>query len=265
MEHRLQWEIMHNAMQKVYPDGTSTILVSNRSCFREPGWEPDKPLPASSVPRLGKKKEDKERARRRARAALADLARCNDFVYFVTLTLDSSKVDRYDISQTLKPLRVWLDNAVRRDGLIYILVPEHHKDGAIHFHGLINESIPLVDSGTISMPGCKQPKRPRSKKQRLEWIENGGHVVYNIPSYKLGFSTAIQLYGSYDAATSYVAKYVSKQQEKIGGRWYYSGGKLRRPEKRYIDVEDIQNIVDGEHSFTIPRLGCRCWKIETEV
>lgn len=264
MRRRTESEIMHNAQQKVYPDGTSVILVSDRRCFREPGWESDKPLERSEGrERVG---EDIERSKRRARAAVTDLARCNDFAYFVTLTLDAARVDRYDIAASLRPMRVLLDNAVRRHGLRYILVPEHHKDGAIHFHGLINSGAwELVDSGTLRLPDRKQPRKPMSKKERARLLDEGAQIVYNIPDWKLGFSTAIELYGDHRAAIAYVCKYIGKETQKIGGRWYYSGGKLRRPEKRYFDLEEFEGIVDGEQSFTIPRLGCRCWKIETEV
>ena len=76
-----------------------------------------------------------QRAARRARAALRDLALCNDFDCFVTLTLDGAQVNRYDPKQVIQKLNRWADNKVRRDGLRYVLVPELHKDGAIHFHG----------------------------------------------------------------------------------------------------------------------------------
>ena len=264
MRRRTESEIMHNAQQKVYPDGSSVILVSDRRCFREPGWEADKPLERSEGrERVG---EDIERSKRRARAAVTDLARCNDFAYFVTLTLDAARVDRYDIAASLRPMRVLLDNAVRRHGLRYILVPEHHKDGAIHFHGLINSGAwELVDSGTLRLPDRKQPRKPRSQKERARLLDDGAQIVYNIPDWKMGFSTAIELYGDRNAAIAYVCKYIGKEEQTIGGRWYYSGGKLHRPEKRYFDLEEYQDVVRGEQSFTIPRLGCRCWKIETEV
>lgn len=45
-------------------------------------------------------------------------------------------------------------------GLAYVLVPERHKDGAIHLHGFINESLPLSDSGTMKLPGAKRPAAP---------------------------------------------------------------------------------------------------------
>ena len=55
--------------------------------------------------------------------------------------------------------------------------------------------------------------------------------------WKLGFSTAIELYGEYRSAVGYVCKYISKAQEKIGGRWYYSGGQLDKPSVSLTDID----------------------------
>lgn len=269
MERKTLSDITHNAQLKQYPDGSAVLFVSNNRIFREPGWESD-PEPrqgrVSDEQRRGAA-EDLERARRRARSMVSDYARANSFAYFVTLTLDAEIVDRYDITAVLKKMRVWLSNAVRRHGLVYILVPEFHQDGAIHFHGLVNDAFKLVDSGTVKIDGQKKPRKPRSKAQRAEWLASGGHVVYNIPEYKLGFSTAIELYGDYRRAVAYVCKYIGKDgtdQRKIGGRWYYSGGNLKRPSKEYFDM-DYDAVRDGEHTFTIPRLGAECVKLEIEV
>lgn len=270
MWRKSESELYHNVIQKTYPDGTARLLISDRRAFREPGFEPCVPDEAR-CPRAEseRKPEDKERAMRRARAAVYDLARSNDFRYFVTLTLNREVIDRYDISEVMRRLKDWLGNAVQRKGLLYVLVPELHKDGAIHFHGLINDVLPMSDSGTIRRPGDKKPRHPRSKKQRSEWLENGGQVVYNLSTYSLGFSSAIELYGDYRAAIGYVCKYIGKGKDmvKIGGRWYYSGGQLRRPSRSYydVDLDLLSDFVDGEHSFTIPRMGIKCWSIETEV
>ena len=99
-----------------------------------------------------------------------------------------------------RKLSVWADNQVRRKGLCYILVPELHKDGAVHYHGIFNAALPVTDSGTISRSGKKRPQRPRSRAERARWLSDGGHVVYNLPSWTLGFTTAIELYGGRDKA-----------------------------------------------------------------
>ena len=188
------------------------------------------------------------RSVRRARKAVRDLARSNDWKYFVTLTLDPEKVNRYDVEEVWKHLRHWLGNNVRRKGLAYLLVLEHHKDGALHAHGLFNDALEGVDSGTMSLPGRKAPVKVRSEAQKAAFERAGGHVVYNLPSWGWGFSTAIELYGDMDAAVNYVCKYIGKEMDgdqlhdtgnipsKIGGRWYYSGGALQRPTVEWFDV-----------------------------
>ena len=166
-----------------------------------------------------------ERSMRRAATQMRDICLSTPFRYFVTLTLDPAKIDRHDMEALTKVVNRWADNRVRRNGLAYVLVPERHKDGAIHLHGFVNESLPLSDSGTMKLPGAKRPQRPRGAKQRAAWEAAGAKVVYNIPGWTLGFSTAIPLGGSYEAAVAYCCKYVRKAAEKIGGRWFYRGGK----------------------------------------
>lgn len=163
---------------------------------------------------------------------MRELALANDLGLFVTLTLDGSVIDRYDMAAITKRLNVWLDNQVRRRGLAYVLVPERHKDGAIHFHGLFNDALEVVDSGHT---------------------DKEGHTIYNLPRWSLGFTTAIRLYGDREKAIGYVTKYIGKQGEKPGGRWYYSGGALCRPEVTYCDMDmETAAAQPGAYSFTIP-------------
>lgn len=212
-------------------------MACEKPIFREPGLEPvDKSVHKSKVSRKrdtsGERSEpDVERARRRAASKVRDLALCNDFRWFVTLTLDQQRVDRYDMGAIMRKVNSWLDNAVRRWGLRYVLVPERHKDGAVHFHGFFSDAVAAVDSGHK---------------------DSGGHAVFNLPQWRFGFTAAIELYGSYSSAVGYVCKYVRKQDEKIGGRWYYSGGALRTPDVSYGDV-DVGDLVDaGAYTFCVP-------------
>ena len=272
------------------------ILVADRAIFRAPGWEEVNPKKRSadednlsylwdrldagelSQYQLARIEEGEQaraaasvaRAQRRAKAAVRDIAMSNDFSHFVTFTLNAEKVDRYDIGEITRKLNAWLDNHVRRTGLKYVLVPERHKDGAIHFHGLINGALPLSDSGTIDI-GKGKPRRPRSAAQRAKWIAEGGHIVYNLPAWTLGFSTAIELYGERRAAVGYVCKYIAKQISpdgtpgKIGGRWYYSGGALQRPAVTLCDVDSAEFSAYNGFDFEIPELGAKCKIIEVEA
>lgn len=276
-------ELCHNARFKRYPDGSGELLIGSRpfgggNISRLPASLDDGDSPyvrfrsRVETPDMQAEREYAElerdsiawecqdanaaacraaavrRSVRRARKAVKDLARSNDWAYFVTLTLDQERCDRYDPVEVLRHLRHWLGNNVRRKGLAYVLVPEHHKDGAIHFHGLFNDALEAVDSGTMSIPGRKAPVKVRSEAHRAALEELGGHAVYNLPGWGWGFSTAIQLYGERDAAINYVCKYIGKEMmgtagaeagtpAKIGGRWYYSGGALQRPSVEWFDVD----------------------------
>lgn len=218
----------YNAKIKTFPDGSCDILVANDLVFCRPRKK-KKSVGTSSLD------SNILRSVRRAKSQLRDIALCNDFKWFVTLTLSPEKVkDRADPVDVVRHLNYWLDNQVRRYGLRYVLVPELHKDGAIHFHGFFSDSLSAVDSGTISLASFRSPRRPRSLSQKSSWLEQGGHIVYNLPAWSWGFSTAIELYGSYDRAVAYVCKYIGKDMNgKIGGRWYYSGGDLVRPDVSY--------------------------------
>lgn len=249
-------EISHNAVVYTYPDGSQDIICASAQIFRESGWElsdkwdkdTSKPVREAGVKSEG---ENQLRSMRRARAKLRRLALANDFSYFVTLTLDPLKIDRYDGQAVVKALSRWADNMVRRAGLRYILVPELHKDGAFHFHGFFaGDGLKVVDSG-------------------VKW---DGRPVFNLPQWNFGFSTAQELYGDYAAAVGYCCKYIGKQQdgqrpiEQDGqrplenieqqsgqrplGRWYYSGGDLRQPVKVYADL-DYREIHDCAE-FQIP-------------
>lgn len=216
----------HYAKIYHYPCGVMDIVTSTSPDFRAQGWEdtedygrPGKAPKALAEPKerdkAAAKAEDLERSMRRARAKVRRLALANDFRWFVTLTLDPAKIDRYDAGEVVKKLSQWCNNQVKRKGLRYILVPERHKDGALHFHGFFNDAMKAVASGH------------RTKE---------GRMIYNLPGWTLGFTAAIEVYGDYAGAVAYVCKYIGKQGDKPAGRWYYSGGSLAEPEVVYTDI-----------------------------
>ena len=257
-------EISHTARMKSYPDGSFELLASDVPCFRQSGWEEHgkeatrRRSAADKTQREateGTSAADQERSMRRAAGRVRDLALCNDFRWFVTLTLDPAKIDRHDMEALTHVLNRWSDNRVRRKGLRYILVPERHKDGAI------------ASAWASSMTRCRWWIRVRSAFRAVSRASPGagssgksgfqpGKIVYNIPDWSLGFSTALQLTGDYHAAVAYVCKYVRKQQEKIGGRWYYSGGKLEEPEVSYLDIgyREVE-AMEGSYTFSVPGRG----------
>lgn len=239
---RTSEDVHHYSKVYTYPCGVVDILCSTKPIFKEEGWEDArwaKPKgiasetdgeacddgteeqlsfsldPQSDSVESGTKDEDIKRSMRRAKSRVRRLALANDFRWFVTLTLSPDKVDRYNDDQVLRKLSTWAHNQVRRRGLKYILVPERHQDGAIHFHGFFNDALEAVASGHL---------------------DKQGHMIYNLPGWSLGFTAAIEVYGDYAGAVAYVCKYIGKQGDKPAGRWYYSGGDLREPSVVYGEI-----------------------------
>lgn len=253
---KLTGDITHYAKMYTYPCGIVDILCSTKPIFVEPGWEaatwakpretargdgpgggeaegaePRQPEPRKpEAEEAGRQAENMARSMRRARARVRRLALSNAFRWFVTLTLDPAKVDRYDADQVVRKLNNWCSNQVKRRGLKYVLVPERHKDGALHFHGFFNDALEAVASG-------------HKDKQ--------GHMIYNLPGWALGFTAAIEVYGDYAKAVAYVCKYIGKQGDKPAGRWYYSGGDLAEPAAIYGEISPADLVAEyGDRAFT---------------
>ena len=221
-----------------YPDGSYDIVSADHRVFGSESQPSGKSSAekkqrkatdeeAQEVEEKQPKETDLERARRRARAKVRQLALANDFKWFVTLTIDPAKIDSYDASAVTRRLNQWLSNKVRRNGLKYVLVPEKHKSGRIHYHGFFNDALPAVYSNHD---------------------DQNGHPIYNLPAWIYGFTTAIELYGDRHSAVGYVCKYIGKESEKIGGRWYLSGGDLQQPVEQYIDLpcRELLELQDEE-------------------
>lgn len=94
----------------------------------------------------------------RARSRVRELAACNEWQYFATLTLDEGKQDRFDRKAWKRALGVWIGNYNKKFGtnLRYLIVPERHKNGAWHAHGLFAglavESLVRNEYGYLDMP-----------------------------------------------------------------------------------------------------------------
>ena len=150
---------------------------------------------------------------------------CNNkpWDYFVTFTFNSDKVDRYNFSDVSKKLSNWIDNIKRKyncKDMGYIIVPEKHKDGAWHFHGLFKncDNLNFIDSGIK---------------------DNQGRTIYNISNYKFGFTTATKL-SDIDKAVSYILKYISKDlfvDNLKGKKRYWRSKNLEMPAVEAAIVE----------------------------
>ena len=219
-------------------------LLGARRCVHRDNEEPITPE---------EQKEYIDRSRRRAMKRVRDIMDCNDFEWFMTFTLDGGKVDRTDYGTFIEKVRQYMDNRVRRYGWKYCAVVEYHKrtesngKHALHLHACVSgDKMKLSDSGTVVAPGRKKPIS-RAYARRLGYSDGELKTVYNVDDWALGYSTAIHTYGKRLALARYITKYITKSDDKIGGRWYYSGGNLKEPLYLY-DNNDFNNIV-GDVEF----------------
>lgn len=149
---------------------------------------------------------------RRAKNAIMEIALCNDWEHFVTLTLSPEKFDRYDLHKWQKALSVWIGNFNRKYGckVKYLLIPEHHKDGAWHMHGLFSglpaEALRKNCFGYLDLP---------------EYSERFGFINFS----KIKDPVRVSRY-----ITKYVSKSLSERMKDYGAHLYYASKGLNRKE-----------------------------------
>lgn len=144
----------------------------------------------------------------RTKSRVFELAACNEFQHFCTFTQDEKLRDRFDLSDFRKDFAQLVRNINRgRETKIkYLLIPEKHKNGAWHMHGLL--------SGL--QPDDLRPfELTENIPERLKKMIRGGTAVYDWARYRraFGYFTCTEI-ESREACAKYVTKYISKDLQK---------------------------------------------------
>ncbi len=233
----LKW----NVKCKIYPDGSTNTIYCNQKIFndtptvRKPKKQKDNKSEKYKLPERkkvlvggsGSCDEVRADSLKRAKDKIQDICMCNKFKYFVTLTFNPKKVDSYDVEKVKASAKQWLNNGVKRHNFSYIAIPEFHKSGRIHIHALMSGDLKLADSG----------KRYNDK------------IIYNVSDWsdKYGFCTAIPIDENISRLGYYITKYITKGNDKIFGRFYWSSRNLvREPEMQYRNT-DFGNVFQFEY------------------
>ena len=71
----------------------------------------------------------------RTKRNIKELALCNNFQYFATVTIASTSCDRYSLIECQKKFKRKLKTIKKyNNNFKYLFITEKHKDGAFHFH-----------------------------------------------------------------------------------------------------------------------------------
>lgn len=189
----------------------------------------------------------------RARNMVLQYALCNPWDYFFTGTLDPEKWQRNNLDAFMtdfaQKIRDW-----RKDyGVTFqvLLIPEHHKDGAWHVHGLIRGLprwclygfywIPLHDFGMNA---------PFPKK-----LCNGNFLYWADFMDRYGFCSLAPIKDPI-ATAFYISKYVSKDLSRRAGdkgkHLYFHSRPLKKAEKAsdiWLYNETLEEFCVNDYDF----------------
>lgn len=230
----------YNTVIKTYADGSQKIKSSSYSCFKGHSRK------NSSSGKLS----DNEFLRHKytnlynTKSKLIDLVYHNSLIsnweYFVTLTFDPKEVDSLDYQEVSTALAKWTDNMKHQNpGMAYILVPELHKSGRIHWHGVFK-----------NVPNWKLEAARSANTNRL--IYKNGSQIFNLTNYKYGHTTVSKIKNQ-EAVSVYCSKYMTKDMIDLAyKKRYWSSRNLERPTKEYalFDEETLQFYIEkGEITY----------------
>lgn len=193
-------------------------------------------------PRMDDEEEKRSGNIRRAARMIEGYALCNDWDWFVTLTLNPAYRDRADLDGFRKDFMQFIRNQRRKYDcdIEALCVPELHKskDGW-HMHALIF-GLPIDALRKFTLRE-KLPKYIRDKLKK-------GESVYDWPAYRDAFGWVdVEPIRSRDAAARYITKYITKSGDataeaiELGKHLYYVTRGLDGPER--IETENAPGCV----------------------
>lgn len=185
--------------------------------------------------------EGRIREMNKTKRHVMDLALNNRFTYFITLTFARSpdNQNEYGLEDEYRfeTMHKWLKKMVRKHGKFnYIVVPERHKSGEVHFHMIADlpSTVELVQ-GTNAKTG-----KPMIRK---------GYKVYNLPEWEYGF-TDVEAIRSSNGVARYVTKYFTKDLAlspvRCGKKKYWQSSGLKAPERIYLTPTEIEGLIIKE-------------------
>ena len=170
-----------------------------------------------------------EKSINRTKTKISDYVLCNKFSHFATFTFSPEKVkDRHDFVEMSALFRQWLNteqkNHERNHGFKfkYLIVPERHKDGAWHFHA-------LLENYQNACADFYSSKNPFITVNEIKTAKRFAYRKY-IVRYTLGRSEIAPIRDKTKMA-NYIKKYITKELiTEPNAKRFWASRNLERPE-----------------------------------
>ena len=228
-------------------------LVTLKNPVRVAGYEEEKNTLYDAKNIRNKNEEKLDNSISRTKNKIHEYALCNDFEYFVTLTLDAKKIDRSDVNNYIKKLGQYIRNIKKSTGekIEYILIPERHKDGENwHMHGLMKGLQDLREYD-------EKENIPKKMKDKIKKYREENLCLYEWLGYskRFGFN-CVEPIRNKDACAKYITKYITKNidndmgiTEKNKKKYYASRGlkTSKNLKKGVIPTKDIDYDYENEY------------------
>jgi len=222
-----------NISYGVYSDENAEIFVSNNKKYESNFFidEKNKYFQDEQKRLLRQKKDINEKSIIRAKNLIMEYSQNNDFNFFVTFTFDKRKVktdNEFIKNKILKSLDNFKQSVDKE--FKYLLIPELHKNGQIHFHGLFY----LSDLGQKNMTKLFTDEKTKHDVYRHDYffIKYGANRFIKIEDNDIETIEKISFYVS-----KYISKDLLKQKDRHGFSYkhlYYCSNGLKRNETIFI-------------------------------
>ena len=153
----------------------------------------------------------------RTKRNIREIALCNNFTHFATITINSQYADRFHLQECQellqKKLRRLKDQARRKKSDFgYIFITEKHQNGAFHFHGLV---------------------------KGIDFYTNKNGYLSNKVFDEIGFNSFSKI-RNFEKTCNYITKYITKDCVKNENNQIYICSRgLKKADKYEIQPIDI--------------------------
>jgi len=236
--------------------------IIRRAGYEAVDGEPDRKGRKNTAENEGKL----EASLSRTKSKIFELALCNDWQWFVTLTLNPEHHDRKDLKSYKIKLSTWIKNYNRlhKTNIKYLLIPENHKDGSWHMHGLL-----------MGLPEEHLHEFTQDEKLPIKILVEiaHGHKMYSWPAYAKTFGyISISKIKNIESVSKYITKYITKDifstEIELNNHLYYCSKGLKRAEilyqgrlvkdldedysNDYVKIKTVKDIAEAKSYFIAP-------------